>query len=209
MMKNVAHHREARLVGAQSRRGIRRLHPRAGASLVEMLIVISVAAVMVGMAVTTIHLLLRAEHEATNSARYAASVARLAHAFRDDLHFARDVELPPAEPGKPIVLVASLDAEGKVRYELDAHRATRVATRGDDDTNRDEFYFPPQTRLWFERVGDAGLYRLAIEMPRTGFGAGPEPVITERPVVSLAIEAAPARALRWDSIGDQGEANSQ
>src|SRR5579863_5938808 len=112
-------------------------HPRAGVSLVEMLIVITVAAVMVGLAVTTIHLLLRAEHEATSAARYASSVTRLAHAFRDDIHFALQVELPAAESEQSVVLVASAGGGGQVRYELDGNLATRIALGGPDGAHRD------------------------------------------------------------------------
>jgi prepilin-type N-terminal cleavage/methylation domain-containing protein len=187
----------------------RRPHPRAGVSLVEMLVVITVAAVMVALAVSTIHLLLRAEHEATNSARCAASVARLAHAFREDLHFAREADLPAVEPGQPIVLVVSSDSGRQIRYELDGHRATRVDTDGANDTNHDTFHFPPETQLSFEREGK-GLLRLAIKMPRVGAGVGPEPTAASaRPVQRLAIEAAPARPLRRGPSGGPGEANSQ
>ncbi len=172
-----------------------------------MLIVITVAAVMLAVSVTTIHLLLRAEHEATKTARYAVSVARLAHAFRDDLHFARDVALPPVEPGNPVALVATLETRETVRYELDAHRATRIAT-GAGETSRDEFYFPPETRLSFERIGDAGLWRLAIEMPRASSGTGPEPALPAKRTVNLAIEASPAPFLRRKSDSEGREAQS-
>lgn len=185
-------------------------HRRAGISLVEMLVVITVAAVMVGLAVTTIHLLLRAEREATSAARYATSVARLAHVFRDDLHFAREVELPAVEPGKPAVLIASADAGRHIRYELDAHLATRIETDGPDDTHRDVFYFPPDSQLWFEREGEGGVLRLAIEIPRSGSGVQAKPAAPSgRPMQRLTIEAAPARARRWDAMAAEGKATSE
>jgi hypothetical protein len=146
---------------------------------------------MVGLTVTTIHRLLGAEREATKGARYAASVARLAQDFRDDLHAARDLEWPAVEAGKPAALVAVLEGERRIRYELDAHRVTRVETDGADETRREGYYFPPQSRLAFERATEAGLVRLTIAMPagvpiaKTGDSAG-----TGQPMHLLTIEAA-------------------
>jgi len=170
-----------------------------------MLVVMTVAAVMLGMAVSTIHLLLRAEHEATNSARYAASAARLAHVFRDDLHFAREVDLPAAQAGEPAELIARTETGRRIRYVLDAHRATRIAGNADTDTERSDFYFPPDSQLAFERVEDSGLLRLAIDMPRAGFGPAADPAsAAARPMQHMAIEAAPARWLRWATFaGDE------
>jgi prepilin-type N-terminal cleavage/methylation domain-containing protein len=177
---------------------------RRGVSLVEMLVVITIAAVMVGLAATTMHLLLAAEHEATRSMRFSASVTRLSRAFRDDLHAARDVELPLPEPGKPATLVAAADDGRRIRYELDANRATRVELDGADETQREMFYFPPRSRLGFERAGEKGLVRLTIEMPVGVPRTGQPPVASStEPVQRLAIEAAPARIRRHATPEDQ------
>jgi hypothetical protein len=165
-------------------------------------VVMTVAGVMMGLAVTTIHLLLGAEHEATKSIRYSASVVRLARAFRDDVHAARAVELPAAEPGKPAALIAST-AGGKIRYELDAHLATRVETAGAGEANRDVFYFPPGSRLRFERDAEPGLIRLTIEMPLGPPAATPKDAASAGQAMRLlTIEAAPARVRRLEPGGN-------
>jgi prepilin-type N-terminal cleavage/methylation domain-containing protein len=185
-------------------------HSRAGTTLVEMLVVITIAGVMVSIAVTTIHLLLRAEHEATNSARYAASVARLAHAFREDLHFAREFELPAAEPGKPAVLIARVETGRQIRYELDGHRATRIETSDTSDSRRDDFYFPPDSQLAFEREGELGVVRIAIKIPRGGNRAGGEQTAASAgPTERLSIEAAPGPVRRWKAFESEGEVTSE
>jgi type II secretory pathway pseudopilin PulG len=172
---------------------------RSGVSLVETLVVMSVAGVMTGLAITTIHLLLGAEHEATKAVRYAASVARLTRAFRDDLHAARAVELPAAEPGKPAALVAST-AGGQIRYELDDHVATRLETACAGEANRDSFYFPPGSRLQFARKGEQGLIRLTIEMPLGPPAATSKDAPPPAPSMRvLTIEAAPSRVRRLDA----------
>src|SRR5438876_5171317 len=128
----------------RNRNGLNVRRTRYGVSLIEMLVVMSVASVMMGLGVTTIHLLLGSEHEATRSVRYAASVARLARLFREDIHAARQVEFPPVEPGKPAVLIAMVDGERDIRYELDAHLARRLESDGGTTPHRDVFYFPPR-----------------------------------------------------------------
>src|SRR5579872_1670564 len=89
---------------------------RSGSTLVEMLIVLSVASVILGLSVSTIHLLLEAEHEAARSLQFNTSLARLTHAFRGDMHASRHVELPGAEAGNANLLVATSDAR-QIRYQ--------------------------------------------------------------------------------------------
>jgi len=178
---------------------------RSGVSLVEALVVMSVAGVMMGLAITTIHLLLGAEHEATKAVRYAASMARLARTFRDDLHAAHAVELPAAEPGKPTLLVAST-AGGRIRYELDAHVATRLETAGAGETNRDSFHFPPGSKLQFARDGNQGLIRLTIEMPLGPPAATAKDAPPSSPAMRvLTIEAAPSRVRRLEAKSEHAK----
>jgi hypothetical protein len=121
-------------------------------------------------------------------------------AFRDDLHAARDVELPLPEPGKPAVLVAAVEGGRRIRYELDANRATRVETDGTDETQREMFYFPPRSQLQFEPAGERGLVRLTIEMPLGVSRSGqPQVASSAEPRQRLAIEACPSRMRRREA----------
>jgi hypothetical protein len=163
-----------------------------------MLVVMTVAGLMLGLAISTIHLLLGAEHEATKSMRYSASVRRLARAFRDDIHAAHAVELPAAGPDRPAALIATT-AAGRIRYELDAHVATRVETAGAGETSRDAFYFPPGSRLQISREGEQGLVRLMVEIPLGPPAARPEEADTPSPSLRvLTIEAVPSRVRRLE-----------
>ena len=137
---------------------------RRGAAILEMLIVLTVAAVILGTAVSAIHLLLAAEREAARSTHYSASLARLARVFRDDLHMVARAELSAADLLKPAILTLSLADGGRIRYELDQHWAKRVEIDPSGKSQRDDFYFAPRSRLRFDRV-DKGLVRLEIEMP--------------------------------------------
>ena len=187
-----------RRLGANRLRRQRR-SPRAGLTLVEMLVVISVAAVMLGMSVGVIHLLLDAEREATRAVRFNTSVARLTQAFRGDIHASRQVELPAPEPGKPVVLVATVDG-GQIRYELDEHLATRTETEGGRQVHREVFYLPPHSRMRFEHQPDQKLVLLEIDMAAGGSGTRNVPTAAaEIPQRRLAIEAVLGRDHRFET----------
>jgi prepilin-type N-terminal cleavage/methylation domain-containing protein len=206
--------RSSQAVVPETRHGAQRLarqrrRPRSGLTLVEMLVVISVAAVMLGMSVCTIHLLLDAEREATRAVRFNTSVARLTQAFRADIHASRQVELPATEPGKPIVLVASVDG-GQIRYELDEHLATRIETEGGRQVHREVFYLPPHSRMRFEHQPDQKLpgqklpfqklVVLEIDMAAGGTGTRAVPsAVADKPQRRLAIEAVLGRDHRFET----------
>ena len=167
-----------------------------GSALVEMLVVITVAAVIMGLGVTTIHRLLGAEHEALKSARASAALARLSKQWREDLHAAVKVDLPAAESGRLLIAVT---AEGReIRYELDRHVARRVEELGEGQTHRDSFYFSPRTTMDFARAG--ALFQLKIEIPASS-PAGKNKTAAEAPARQLVIEAAPARDHRFARRG--------
>jgi hypothetical protein len=172
---------------------------RTGTTLVELLVVITVGAVMLGLSVTAIHLLLGAEHEASRSTRYAASLARLARAFRDDIHAAQAVELPAIEAGDAEVLLIGAGGGQQIRYELETNRAMRLEAVDDGPPQRDVFYFPPRSRLWFARDATDGLVRLEIEMA----AHGPAHAVC-LPPRQLVIEAASLRLRRFEMNPDPG-----
>ncbi len=172
---------------------------RTGTTLVELLVVITVGAVMLGLSVTAIHLLLGAEHEASRATRYAASLARLTQAFRDDIHAAQAVELPAIEAGGAEVLLIGAGEARQIRYELVANRAMRLEAVDDGPPQRDVFYFPPRSRLWFARDATDGLIRLEIEM--AGYGPAHAACLPSR---QLAIEAASFRLRRFEMNPDPG-----
>jgi hypothetical protein len=173
---------------------------RAGTTLVELLAVITVAAVMLGLSVTTIHLLLKTEHEATRSVRYAASLARLAQRVRDDVHGARGADYPAIDAGEAELLVIDAGGGRLVRYELEGQRATRLEIAAEGPPHRDVFNFPPGSRLSFARPGTIGLVRLEIEMatgrPGQAVGAPPR---------RLSIEAALSPLRSFEMNPDDGE----
>jgi hypothetical protein len=180
----------------QSRLATRRsrvpLALRAGTSLTEILVVMTVASVIIGLSGMTIHRLLAAEHEATRAARFAASVARLSRAFRADVHAATGLELPVQNEAQPAVFVATLSDHYQVRYEFDAHQATRVETWDGQRIHRDDFHFPPRSQLRCARSEDGRRIMLEIDVA----ARGPES-LSDRPGRKLVVEASLARDHRF------------
>lgn len=166
-----------------------------------MLVVVTLSAVMVGLSATLIHLLLGAEREAHRAVRVNRSVMRLSEAFRADVHAARRVEIPAAEADKSVLLLADAEAGREVRYEIDAHQATRVESEKGQQTHQDSFYFPLRSRIRFDREADRNLLRLEIEMPAGNSSENaesrsqsPEPFQRK-----LKIEAQPGRDYTFDN----------
>ncbi len=188
---------QSRLATRRSRVSLAR---RAGTSLTEILVVMTVASVIIGLSGMTIHRLLAAEHEATRAARFTASAARLSRAFRADVHAAIRVELPAANNTQPAVFAATLADRHEVRYELDAHLATRIETRDGRQIHRDDFRFPPRSQLRCVRSEDGRRIILEIDFA----ARGPES-LTDRPGRKLVIEAALARDHRFAAKQRQEE----
>jgi prepilin-type N-terminal cleavage/methylation domain-containing protein len=171
------------------------LRRRSGVSLTELLVVISVASVLVGVAGMTIHRLLAAEQEVTRAARFSASMTRLSRSFRADLHAARSAELTAAAAGQPEALVATLDPGHVVRYEFDGHTATRLETNEGVPVRRESFPFAPQSQLRC-LLNEAGtLVRLELNLSTRASG----PDVAPSPRV-LLLEVAVARDHRFETL---------
>jgi hypothetical protein len=75
----------------------------------------------------------------------------------------------------------------------------RLEAVDDGPPQRDVFYFPPRSRLWFARDATDGLVRLEIEMA----AHGPANAVS-LPPRQLVIEAAPLRLRRFELNPDPG-----
>jgi hypothetical protein len=166
-----------------------------------MLVVITLASVMVGLAATTIHLLLGAEREAQRAVRFNRSVMRLSEAFRADVRAAGRVEIPVADSEKSVLLLGDAEGGREVRYEIDGHQATRVESDKGEQTHHDSYYFPPRSRIRFDRQADRKLLQLEIEMPAGNSSDNAEirANVPEKFLRKLKIEALPGRDHRFEN----------
>ena len=71
---------------------------RRGYALIEVMVVITITAVMLGLCAGMIHLLMRLDRSGRSTAEEAADLARLARDFRADAHASSPVDPPGDRP---------------------------------------------------------------------------------------------------------------
>ena len=136
---------------------------RSGTTLIETVVMIGVSMVMLGLAVTMIHLLLRAERFTTQAVWHNTTLSRVSRTLRDDVHAALTAEVQRPADDRPAVLTLELTGDRIVSYQIEEHQLTRTETTGDAATRRDAFYLPPGSTLSFQRVdGPPAIVRLSI-----------------------------------------------
>jgi prepilin-type N-terminal cleavage/methylation domain-containing protein len=89
---------------------------RRGFTLLEMIVAMTIGAVLLGIAVSVIALLMGVEHSGREQLHQDAVTARLAQQFRDDVHAA--TRLAPAEAGKKGLWQLVLAPDRTVTYHL-------------------------------------------------------------------------------------------
>jgi prepilin-type N-terminal cleavage/methylation domain-containing protein len=134
-----------------------------GVTLVEVLIVISVASAVMGVAITLLHLLLRSERNHSRAIHTTVTLSRLTEVFRTDAHAATKITVTPA--GKSGAELKLADASGgDVVYTANEHVLNRVETAQAAVAHRDGFHFPPGSEIRFERDERLSLARIVIEL---------------------------------------------
>ncbi|QDT88474.1 PulJ/GspJ family protein [Gimesia algae] len=133
-----------------------------GVSLVEVVVAMGIASVLMGISMTTIHTVLRAERETSKAAWLGSSFQRFSHLFRADIHAAVDARFPGA--GGTEIILQKADNQS-VQYRIEQHQIFRVVTSQGEVAHRDVFYLPEGSHaLFFEqqRLHRAGI---SIEEP--------------------------------------------
>ena len=165
----------------ESRQGTR------GFTLVEMVAVISVSAVIMGLAIGLLHTLLRAKRAAQRQSAHRATIARLADGFRRDVHVAGDLRTD--DPS--FLCQLELAADDDVRYEFNPPQLSRTHYTKGQVRSRETYALPPGTIVKIEPPGpeDRGRVRLVITPPAEP-SAGPK-------MKRLAIDALLAKDRRY------------
>lgn len=131
-----------------------RMNRRAGISLIEMLIVISVMSITLGLAVMTIGFLMRAESGATQAFAASNMLSRLAADFRRDARAAREAEIgADDEPGELRLILP----EGRTVIYRGNGRSVERLVRQEEKLRQREVY-----RLGSERIE----FQVTEEEPR-------------------------------------------
>jgi len=122
------------------------MNRRRGISLIEMIAVMGVGAVMMGIAVTLLYGLLRAEGSGREHLRHSSVLGRLADQFRRDVHAAKTVAAAADGEGRQFEL-----APGRtVTYRLESGTLTRTEQVDGTVERRESYALPPGTTATIE-----------------------------------------------------------
>jgi hypothetical protein len=148
--------RETRIPQANRRHG--------AASLIEVVVMLSIGMVMLGIAMTTIHLLLRAERHSTQAVYHNTTIARLSQVLRDDVHAAREAVVGAGDDDGPATLNLTLDDDRRIVYTIEEHELKRIESVGETVERRNSFFLPVGSLLQFEQAAGPPLaVRLVIQ----------------------------------------------
>lgn len=169
---------------------------RRGVSLVELLVVIFVATVIVGICVTTIHVLLRSERDQSRAVRTAVTLSRLTEVFREDVHATSIAEIV-SNDAQPRRLTLSDADDRQIVYSSDEHLLQRIEKSHGAEIHRDTFHFPSGSTIRLENDDSPRLVRLIIDVAAALPHQMPEGRTRSAPPRTLLIEAIPDRDQRY------------
>jgi len=152
---------------------------RRGVFLIELLVVISGLAVLMGLCAITIQLLMRVSSEAQAQRSNAAALGRLAEQFREDVHGCDE-----AQPRPSAGLRLTRGPRVVIDYQARDGRVDRVESVAGQASRHESFALGPNRSAAFERRDD-GLRRFLALVVGPGARAGrSEPA---QPVEVLAL----------------------
>ncbi len=153
--------------------------PRRGVTLLEMLVVISGLAVLMGLCVVTIQLLLRLSMDAQERTTRAAALGRLAEQFREDVHGCDE-----ARPQPSAGLRLTRGPRVVIEYQARDGRVDRDESVGGQASRHESFALGPNRSAAFERRGDGPRRFLALVVGPGARAGRSEPA---QPVEVLAL----------------------
>lgn len=136
-----------------------------GVSLVEVVVAMGIATVLMGISMTTMHTVLRAERETSKATWLGSSFHRFSRLIRSDIHAATSLNFQNGSAeNSPELTIRKVDDE-VVKYRIEGHRIFRVVTRQDQRVHQDTFHLPEGSHAYFfqqARLNQAGI---AIDQP--------------------------------------------
>lgn len=200
-------HRGSRGVAARRFRAPRphegqRSHPpRAGVSLLEVLVVMTTLSVLLTTCTVTLMRLLRAQSASGGALAASLTISRLARDLRRDAHTAAAAAWDGPVAGEAIELTDGNG--GRVRYALSTEGVRRTTTPADGRVAVDDYLFPAAKVEW--ELAESGLLvvvRISRSSPSSRGETGTSP-LAALPPERLVIEAAVGRAVKTISAEER------
>jgi type II secretory pathway pseudopilin PulG len=162
---------------------------RRGISLIELMVVMTGVAVILGLCAVTIQAMLRVNSDAQSRLNASATFARLASQFREDVHASNDVQLSPATKAgdaKPApTLRLTQGPRIVITYEVSPGRVARVESASGKMSRRESYRIGNGNLTAFERRDEGARHFVALVMSRD---AGKGPIEPPRPLEVLALQ---------------------
>ena len=114
------------------------MNRRRGYSLVEVIVVMATASVLLGLTVTLLYTLFRAERGGRDQVRHYTALGRLAEQFRRDVHAATAADAIENQEWE-----FSLSDNRTVTYRMEPGRVIRLEQAGEASPRRESFALPP------------------------------------------------------------------
>jgi prepilin-type N-terminal cleavage/methylation domain-containing protein len=154
---------------------------RGGFTLVELLVVISVLAIILPMAGGTVFFLLRAQSQSAETLRDAMAITQLSHTFRSDVHVARAARMPADAAG----CVLELDESHRIVYHAESNGfVSRTVRRGEAVERREQFRVGAARPSF--ALSEAGREVAVTIAPRTRSSAPADDATTSRAGIRIA-----------------------
>lgn len=173
------------------------MRQRSGITILEMVVVVSVMTMVLAVAFTTLHTVLRAESLGMTGLAAATNRARLARQFRSDVHAAQLASVETDGEGRPRLRLAMSGATS-VDYTAEGDSVQRTVAAGDTLRSRETYPLAPG-ETEFTVDSESGLVGLVhapvIEPPPVKSSTAPKPP-------QLRVDAVLARDHRYRSDAD-------
>jgi hypothetical protein len=169
-----------------------RFPKRCGVSLIETTLAVTLAMVMLGLAVYTMHLLMHSERQLKKADWQAESLLRLSTLYRRDAHSALKVELQESNDGDVITFMQP--AKRNVVYKTAGGRIVRTTEFSGKVQHRDAFVVPNESLAQFQYDRNSKVTTIRIRNQPSARGSS-----SEEPV-AITPEFGPDRVVRIEAI---------
>lgn len=133
---------------------------RWGATLMELMVVVSLSGIILGIAGVLMQQMLRTDRGLARCAETAAHLSRLESLFRRDAWDATQAEIVANPEGTRLDL--EQNDGSRVSYQSAGHILRRYVMLDGKETHRDRFAFPVASRIELEQQADPRRVRLTI-----------------------------------------------
>ena len=154
------------------------MRPKAGKTLLEVMVIIAVLSVVFGASTTVLAALLRIERQFRRDMEQVTAISRLAAHFRSDAHQANGCRVGPA-------CTLTMPDGREVLYAASEREVAREVRREGVIEHRDGFVLPLGAAIRLESVEQSGGVLARLSIRPTG-----EPVSGSPPVLATTIDAA-------------------